>query len=272
MVQNGPEEERIAVSCTVPRVLVIGLGDVGRRLLAALDHAGVPAQGVTRTSGWDAALAPELTALRIVAVREEQLAEVLNRFPGDLRQRLVLVQNGFLESRLGDLGRLERGLIWFTSKGDFFRPLAPSLFYGPSARGLAEALERGGLPSRPLESQSEFLKEMIIKGLFNSVVGLPLAIHQLTLAEYLAQKEDEWRALLEEGTAATAHFYGIEVTAAEAAQRLRSSTEPIGWTRGGTKALPFRNGALARMGRRAGIPTPTHDRLLRAAGCDPDQP
>ena len=52
--------------------------------------------------------------------------------------------------------------------------------------------------------------------------------------------------------------------------KILETTVDLGWVRGGTKALAWRNGALARFGRRHGVPTPVNDRLLRAAAYDPD--
>ena len=49
-------------------------------------------------------------------------------------------------------------------------------------------------------------------------------------------------------------------------RKILETTKELGWVRGGAKALAWRNGAIARFGRRHGIPTPVNDRLLRAVG------
>lgn len=250
--------------------IVVGGGEVGRRLLAFLDGAGMATRLVTRTSGWDAATATHEAAPRIVAVREEDLADVLGRFPRTLWGRLVLVQNGFLEAVHGDLSPVTRGLLWFTAKGDFFRQLRPSLWFGPQAAALADALRRGGLAGEEIPDSVAFRREMIIKGLWNCVVGLPLAVHGLALAPYLASWGEEWRVLLIEGARAASAEYAVPVSADDGAAVLLATTKELGWVRGGTKALAWRNGALARFGRRHGVPTPVNDTLLRAAGYDPD--
>jgi ketopantoate reductase len=204
-----------------------------------------------------------------VCVREEDLAAALAPLQDVPRERLALVQNGFLEPVHGALGAVTRGLVWFTSKGPFFRDLAPTLVHGPRAAFLADALSRGGLDVRALADGTAFRVEMIVKGLWNAVVGLPLAVHGADLATYLAAREDEWRALLDEGARAASAWYGVHVSGDDAARRLRATTAELGWVRGGTKALPWRNGALARLGRACGIATPVNDALLRAAGFDP---
>ncbi len=258
------------MSCAIAHAFVIGPGEVGRRLLHALDAAGVPAQALRRGDPPGAAADPSVAALRLVCVREEDLAGALALLGGVPRERLALVQNGFLEPVHGALGPVTRGLVWFTSKGPFFRELAPTLVHGPHAAFLADALSRGGLDVRVLGDDTAFRVEMIVKGLWNAVVGLPLAVHGLDLATYLATREDEWRALVDEGARAASAWYGVDVVGDDAARRVVATTADLGWVRGGAKALPWRNGALARMGRACGVATPVNDALLRAAGFDPE--
>jgi ketopantoate reductase len=254
---------------TVPTAFVIGAGEVGGRLAGALQRSGSEVRTVTRTNGWEAALDEADASPRIVAVREEQLAAVLARFPETLRERLVLVQNGFLEAVHGDLGPVTRGLVWFTSKGDFFQVLCPSEFHGPHAASLARAIDAGGISSVTLADRSAYLRAMVIKGVWNAVVGLPLAVHGVDLATYREEHRDEMEAAVSEGVRAAGAAYAVDVGADAALEKLRATTPDLGWVRGGKKALPWRNGAIAWFGRRHGVPTPVNDRLLREAGYDP---
>ena len=250
-------------------LVLIGPGEVGRRLAGALESGGWRASVVTRTSGWDRALDESDPSPRLVAVREEDLGAVLDRFEGPLRQRLVLVQNGFLEVVHGDLSDVSRGLIWFMSKKDVFHELWPSLFYGPCAGGIAEGLVESGTRVEVIEDRKRALTEMVLKGVWNCVVGLPLAIAQVDLATYKTMHSVELRALVDEAARAASAEYGVEVGAGEALERIHATTGPIGWVKGGTKALRWRNGAVSRLGRRHGIETPVNDRLLAAAGFEP---
>ncbi|RMG47275.1 MAG: hypothetical protein D6718_03930 [Acidobacteria bacterium] len=160
---------------------------------------------------------------------------------------------------------MTRGLIWFTSKGEFFASLRPSLFHGPLAEELVGPLAAGGLAVECVAGREAFRREMILKGIWNAVVGLPLAVHGVTLGEYLQRYEDELAALLEESAAAASAEYGVTVGAGDARACLARTTGPIQWVRGGVKAIPWRNGAIVEMGRRHGVPTPVNERLIRAA-------
>ncbi len=254
----------------VGRAFVVGTGEVGRRLATALAVAGWATIPVTRERGWEAALREDDPAPRIVAVREEDLGAVLERLTGPLRSRAVLVQSGFLEAVHGPLGPVTRGLLWLTAKEAFFSVLCKSQFHGPLAGAIAGTLGTGGIPCSVLEGRDDFLRAMIVKGAWNAVVGLPLAVHRMSLAAYLESQRDEMEALIDECARAAGAEYGVEASAAVAERKLLETTTRLGWVKGGTRALAWRNGAIARFGRRHAIPTPVNDRLLRAAGADPD--
>ncbi|UCF67939.1 MAG: hypothetical protein JSV80_01185, partial [Acidobacteriota bacterium] len=268
---HGPQGAA-SVNHSQGKTLLIGAGEVGRRLAGALERAGWGRVTVSRESGWDVAERASDEAPRLIGVREHDLAAVLERLSQIPRERLILVQNGFLEAVHGDLGPVTRGLIWFTSKGDFFAELTPSLFFGPLAVTLASALSSGALRAAAIDEREEFLRQMILKGVWNAVVGLPLAVHGVDLGTYLESHAEELHALTGESAAAASAHYGVSVSGEQALACLRETTTPIHWVRGGAKALAWRNGALARFGRAHGVATPVNDRLLRAVGYDPDDP
>ncbi len=250
-----------------PRTIhVIGPGEVGRRIAAALESQSWRVHPVTRTRGWDRAVDPDDRSPRLVAVREEDLTAVLERLGTKLRDRTVLVQNGFLEAVHGDLGAVTRGLIYFTSKGDFFEVLCDSPFFGPHAEPLARALSAAGLDAEAIVDREDFLRAMIAKGIWNVVVGLPLAVHRLDLGTYLSSRRHEFRALVDESARAAGAAYRCDVDPEAVAGKILDTTETLGWVGGGMKALPWRNGAIARFGRTHSIPTPINDGLLLAAG------
>jgi len=247
---------------TLPRAVVIGMGEVGRRLAGALQASGVPVVPVTRAAGWDEALAAK-GAARIVCVGEAQLGEALERLRGVAPERLVLVQNGWVRPELAAVPGHTRGLLWFTSKGEFFRVLRPSPFSGPLAAWLAASLCRGGLAAEALDDAS-FRRAEAEKMGFNCVVGLPLAVHRLTLAEYLSRYTAEAHAVFTEAVTVTARALGVGVE-----ERWWSDflivVEPLGWVRSSApKALDHRNGAVVALTRGLGMTAPANSRLLAA--------
>lgn len=246
---------------------VIGMGEVGTRLAAALETAGTEVARVTRGHGWDAALEDD-GAVRLVCVREEALPEVLDRLRPVPARRIVLVQNGWIRPLLDGLEDATRGLIWFTAKGDFFRVLRPSPFGGPLARALAERLSAGGIPASAV-GNAAFDREDAEKMGFNCVVGLPLAVHGESLGDYLAGRGPEAREVFDEAVSVSATVAGVEPDPA-AWSRFLELTEPLHWVRtSSAKALEYRNGAIVRLAERCGADAPANRRLLGAVGFEP---
>jgi len=249
---------------TIRRTAVLGLGEVGRRLAAALELAGVEVRPVARESGWEG-LEDDATGPVLVCVREEALVDVLPRLAGLDPARLVFVQNGWIRPVLGGHAAASRGLIWFTSKGEFFRELRPSLFGGPLAPALADALGRGGLAAAALDDAGFRAAEAEKMG-FNCVVGLPLAVHGLSLGDYLAGQPAEAEALFRESVDVCARSLGVAAAPAWW-DDFRRAVAPLGWVRAAAaKALEYRSGAVAHLARELGIAVPVTTRLLAAAG------
>jgi ketopantoate reductase len=245
----------------IPRVHVIGMGEVGRRLAGAFHRAGIRTFPVTRTQGWDEARA-DREGLCLVCVREEMLAGVLESLPGVPSDRLVLVQNGWIRPLLHDLPDVTRGLIWFTSKGEFFQILRPNTFSGPLAEPISLALAAGGLPSEAVGSPLFDQLDADKMG-FNCVVGLPLAVHGRSLAEYLADLPDEAKAVFDEAVGACSAATGAEIDKS-GWENFKASAKHLGWVRvSEAKALDFRNRAVIALAAEQGRKAPVNSDLLR---------
>lgn len=239
------------------------MGEVGRRLAGALGRAGVEAMPVTRTSGWDAALSAA-EGPRIVCVGEAELAGVVERLRGVPAARLAFVQNGWIRRELEGMPPHTRGLVWFTSKGDFFRVLRPSPFAGPLADEVAEALSAGGIAAEALAAAPFRAAEAEKMG-FNCVVGLPLAVHRVTLAEYLSRHTAEAHAVFTEAVTVTARALGVVVEPRWWSDFL-IVVEPLGWVRSSSpKALAWRNGAVVTLARGLALAAPVNQELLSRA-------
>jgi len=251
------------MSGAIKRAFVVGMGEVGRRLAAALTAAGVEVGPVTRGSGWEH-LSAAGDAIVLVCVREEALAAVVSRVGHLGDERLVFVQNGWVRPLLADVPACTRGLIWFTSKGEFFRELRASVFSGPAAAAVAEALDQGGIGATAWDPTAFAGAEAEKMG-FNCVVGLPLAVHGVSLEEYLRRYAAEAEAVFSEAVGVTARALGGAPSERWWPEFLRV-TEPIGWVRASApKALEYRNGAVVRLAGTVGMTAPVNESLLAAA-------
>ena len=249
------------IDIAIPRVHVIGMGEVGRRLAGALHRAGVAALPVTRTQGWDEAR-EDRDGICLVCVREEALADVLDTLHGVPSERLVLVQNGWIRPLLHDLPEASRGLIWFTSKGEYFQILRPNIFSGPAADDLSLALAAGGLPSESVEAGVYDRLDADKMG-FNCLVGLPLAVHGLSLAAYLDSYSQEARAVFDEAVGACSAATGAVIDPA-GWEAFLESAKHLGWVRvSEAKALDFRNRAVVALAAELGREAPTNSVLLQ---------
>jgi ketopantoate reductase len=246
------------------RAFVIGMGEVGRRVAGALAAAGVEVVPVTREAGWDEAAAPHADP-RVVCVGETQLAGVLPRLAAAPPAALAFVQNGWVRPELEALPGHTRGLIWFTSKGEFFRVLRPSPFAGPLASFLAAALTAGGLAGEALDDAAFRAAEADKMG-FNCVVGLPLAVRRVSLGEYLERHGGEARAVF--GEAVTVCAAALDVAAGPGRwDAFVQAAGPLAWVRASApKAVFWRNGAVTRLAAELGLAAPANAALVAAAG------
>ena len=252
------------MSAPFGRAFVVGMGEVGRRLARALAASGTEVVAVTRQEGWER-LAAEREAPVLVCVREEALADAVARLRGVAAERLVFVQNGWIRPLLDGVTGCSRGLIWFTSKGEFFRGLRPSVFSGPATARVVEALDRGGIAATVQEADA-FARAEAEKMGFNCVVGLPLAVHGVSLEEYLRRHPSEAEAVFSEAVGVTARALGVAPSDDWWPGFVRVA-EPIGWVRASApKALEFRNGAVVRLAGTFGMAAPVNESLLAAVG------
>ncbi len=250
----------MAATRYLSRVNVIGMGEVGRRLGEALRRAGVHVHPVTRTRGWAEALA-DSEGLHLVCVREEALSEILSYLSGIPSGHVALVQNGWIRPLVHGRTGITRGLIWFTAKGEFFTVVRSSPFTGPMASELVSALGRGGIPAHDLRPE-DFGNQEAEKMAFNCVVGLPLAVHGLSLSQYLEQHREEARAVFFETVAVCCRATDTEA-GSNIWERFLLSAEPLGWIRvANPSAVEFRNGAVVELSHQVGIPAPANARLV----------
>lgn len=119
-----------------------------------------------------------------------------------------------------------------------------------------------------MSKEADFLQHMVIKGIWNSLVGLPLHVHGKSLGEYLDSEAVEIKGIIGESIQVAQKEYGIEFSSRsdEVWRIFVETTRHLRWIKRSGKAgsISARNTAIQTWGLKHGIPTPITDRLLSA--------
>ncbi len=152
------------------RIVVVGMGELGKVFAQGFLHAGSAVFPVLRGSNLDevAAASGELLAC-VVAVGESDLDAVLASLPTAWRSRLVLMQNELRPAawRRHSLADPTLVAVWFEKKaGRPLTPLLPTLAQGPLAPRVVAALVALGIPAEVVPSHERMLFELAAKNLY----------------------------------------------------------------------------------------------------------
>lgn len=155
-------------------VVVVGLGQLGTFFAEAflrLEHPIVP---VLRQSNFTEEELRSLDpALVVIAVREDDLTEVLEGLPRAWGSRVVLLQNELRPSAWAPLRDPTVCIVWFERK-EGARPtvVLPSVLSGPMGGLVKEALDEMNIPSHWIEPD-ELDVALCLKNLY--ILGLNFA-------------------------------------------------------------------------------------------------
>ena len=151
-------------------IAIIGIGEMGGVFARGFLRCGYPLYPITRPMRIAAAASqiPD-PVLVLVAVAENDLADVLAAIPEGWRNRLGLLQNELLPDDWEKYHISSPTVIsvWFEKKkGQAVKVLMPSPVYGPRADVIKKSLDSLGIPSRRLASEEALLMQLVLKNLF----------------------------------------------------------------------------------------------------------
>jgi ketopantoate reductase len=250
-------------------VIVIGAGRIGTALAARSDQsAGERFVLVDRERGWDR-IHPEAAGPILLAVRNDDLAAVLERVPPTRRGDLVFVQNGMLRPWLEErgLGGATRGLLYMAvpTVGANIEPGLESPFHGRHAAAMVDAFTAVGLPAKVVDAKT-FAAIELEKLIWNCAFGLFCQALDCDVGTVVEQHRPRLRLLVSELLAVGGPALGVEVELEPLVERLCEYSRSIPSYRGAVKEWPWRNGWFVSTARARKQRTPTHDMLLLAIG------
>lgn len=249
-------------------MIVVGAGRVGTALRLRSEAAGEACALVSREEGWEALDGPPGTPI-VLAVRNDDLGEVVPRVPRHRREDLVFVQNGMIRPWLRDQGLsgCTRGLLYFavSTRGERGDPGSPSPFCGPHDGALVRWFVTIGLPAERLD-WARFSVAELEKLLWIASFGLLCEVHGEDVGTVCTTRRAELEPLVAELATVGRATMGVAAPIATWVERLCAYSMAIPTYRGSVKEWPWRNGWFVAEARRRRIATPVHDALLAAVG------
>ncbi len=246
------------------RIVIVGMGEIGRRFSAAADTLGVQVTRITRADG-DGALPGEPGTPLIVCVRETELEGALRRVPPSRSADLVVVQNGFIDELLLPYEGHTRAVLWFTSKAAFFADLLPSPVHGPHAALVRGLIHAAGATGETIEDRDVFARMALEKAAWCCVVGAPLRVWDCDFATAMVEHIGEIEAIVAEACQVVARARGAAISSQRVLATLIDTCAQVGWMQGSTSAVAWRNGKVVEWGARYGVETPANKAIVEAA-------
>jgi ketopantoate reductase len=249
-------------------MVVIGAGRVGLALSERAAAHGLPCALVTRTENWGVLQGPPGDPV-VLAVRNDDLAELIDRVPVWRRDDLVFVQNGAVRGWLASRGlsQCTRGLLFFAvaTRGAAIEAGPPSPFCGPHAGAMVRILTTMGLPAQ-FAHWPQFTSLELEKMLWIAVFGLLCQRFDATVGEVVENHYDAIVGLTQELSAVGRASMGVDRPAARWVDALVAYSMTIPNYKGSVKEWPWRNGWFVAEATRYRKACPLHETILAAAG------
>ena len=249
-------------------MIVLGAGRVGTSLVKRSKKYDIEVGLVGRTDP-ENLLADPLTGPILVATRNDDLVEVIERVPMGRRRDLIFIQNGMIRSLLLEhgLGGATRGLIYFaaTERNGEIQPGRVSYFSGPHAHTMVYWFEQIELAAAALEWPPFTFREFE-KLAWLCTMGVLCNAHQCSVGEAVTTYETELVALLDELRSFGGLVFNVDVDPEYLLHEIRSYSLTIPAYRASVKEWKWRNGAVLAALLERGKTLPFHLRLLEAGG------
>lgn len=247
-------------------MIIVGAGRVGTAWAQRAQARDVPHTLVRRDHGWDAIGAS--TDPIVLAVRNDDLAGVVERIEPAQHHRLVFTQNGMLRPWLAQRGLqgCTRGLLFFAvpSRGAPLEPGGDSPFVGPQAEAVVAWFWRIDVPAVVAEPEAFAVTELE-KLVWNCCFGLLCEHTGKTVGAVVEEHDDLLSPLVDELVTVGMPAFGLALSSEEREamkDRLRAYSRTIPEYRGAVKEWDWRNGWFLSVAEKAGL----HQSLLEATG------
>ena len=252
-------------------MVIIGAGRIGGAFASRAEAVNVPVALVGRDQGWSALEGPAGDPI-LVATRNDDLVDVVQRTPEHRRADLVFMQNGAIRESLVEMGLAGagRGVLYVlvATRGGPLQPGPadiPSPFTGPHAARVVTFLQAIDVPAQAVDPD-QFAVVEFEKLLWLSIFGLLCEAHDAPVGPVADEHEAEVEALVRELWPVGEAAWGVQADPARIAERLLVYSRSIPGCRASVKEGPYRNGWLSAQADAHGIQLPLHAQWMVRVG------
>ncbi len=249
-------------------MIVVGAGRVGTALAERAKASGHALTLIDRRSGWEALDGPQGDPV-LLAVRNDDLAGILERIPSHRRSDLVFLQNGAIRQLLQThaLSGCTRGLLYLmvASRGAPIVPGGSSWLCGSHGPAVAHFLRSLSIPAESV-GWARFGYYELEKLLWLAVHGPLCESLDATVGQIAADHVEALTALVAELAAVGRAAWGVDAEVPFLVERITGYSASIPAYRASVKEWPYRNGWLVDQAERHGLQTPIHTALLTRTG------
>ncbi len=251
-------------------MIVIGAGRVGTSLKRRSEARGIDVTLITRDGPDEPLHGPQGDPI-LVATRNDDLLDVLDRVPSYRHDDLVFIQNGLYRGFLhnNQLEGATRGLLYFaaTTRDGPIEPGTVSRFFGPHALFMVRWFARMDLQARAVD-WARYNYYELEKLTWLCVFGVLCDAHRCTVGEALVHEEDLRSLVKEMALFGRAHL-NVDPPLDYLLERLKDYSRSIPDYRASVKEWAWRHGAVLRLMAERDRTLPTMVRLLRQGGHGP---